>query len=613
MNIHSDLRGCFHNPPMTHETARRVQEVSYAITEILYSWIEHMEPLQNAIDSIDVVRDTPNLMEIHKDAHGDEIKKFKTMLMPIPTELGAQCNSRIIQLMNKLYNDEVRVPVELSLEDQHLGTAEMTVRSYLSQLTMLFAEVGNAAEKLRFTTVMTWNHWNRMREHIAEQAALANTPARSLGALRTRAKGAVSRIFHEGLSRSLTKRGAANIPRNHEGHLQISAPVTRLRALPPTVRDTTFDAYPTHPLDNPSHPLDAEPSPEVSTHSSSEEGCIRQNSAPGPSNPCGSVRRRVAANTGPLTFEDIDTPFADFDTMPAHQQQMEHDGRHYYHNDYESEAPQTTYSDDSAGATSNTRRHSQPVEDDRPYYHAGAQGFLGLTYGDVDILDPSEEPPATPPTQSSNETIDGEAYYGMLKHFYEMNPEKPNRDEDPELFALWYRAMALRSLEGGPPADPPEFGEHRRLETLDRVYQNTPRSREQYERDMTEFEDMRRRLQGGPPKPRPPQPRSEGREAPSPAMLRQQREHQQLVDREKNALRRSMSVGGRSAAGSTLSRSASAAGGPARRGSSRLAGIEMGASAMERSSHLSAQSTSISEGSWYDEDYEEPGPDRQLL
>ncbi|EOD44723.1 hypothetical protein UCRNP2_8567 [Neofusicoccum parvum UCRNP2] len=517
MNIHSDLRGCFHNPPMTHETARRVQEVSYAITEILYSWIEHMEPLQNAIDSIDVVRDTPNLMEIHKDAHGDEIKKFKTMLMPIPTELGAQCNSRIIQLMNKLYNDEVRVPVELSLEDQHLGTAEMTVRSYLSQLTMLFAEVGNAAEKLRFTTVMTWNHWNRMREHIAEQAALANTPARSLGALRTRAKGAVSRIFHEGLSRSLTKRGAANIPRNHEGRLQISVP------------------------------------------------------------------------------------------------QMEHDGRHYYHNDYESEAPQTTYSDDSAGATSNTRRHSQPVEDDRPYYHAGAQGFLGLTYGDVDILDPSEEPPATPPTQSSNETIDGEAYYGMLKHFYEMNPEKPNRDEDPELFALWYRAMALRSLEGGPPADPPEFGEHRRLETLDRVYQNTPRSREQYERDMTEFEDMRRRLQGGPPKPRPPQPRTEEREAPSPAMLRQQREHQQLVDREKNALRRSMSVGGRSAAGSTLSRSASAAGGPARRGSSRLAGIEMGASAMERSDHLSAQSTSISEGSWYDEDYEEPGPDRQLL
>lgn len=88
--IHRDLRGCFHVLPITYDRARRTQEVAWAITEVQASWLDHITPLQQAIRAMDVVRDTPNLSEIPKEEHGDEIKKFKRMLVyvfsPVPSQ-----------------------------------------------------------------------------------------------------------------------------------------------------------------------------------------------------------------------------------------------------------------------------------------------------------------------------------------------------------------------------------------------------------------------------------------------------------------------------------------------------------------------------------------------
>lgn len=82
--IHKDLRGCFHKTPVTYETATRVTHLVTEINKIIESWRMQMRALEHAIGLIDVKRDTPNFMELHKDLHGTEIKKFRLMLSYVP-------------------------------------------------------------------------------------------------------------------------------------------------------------------------------------------------------------------------------------------------------------------------------------------------------------------------------------------------------------------------------------------------------------------------------------------------------------------------------------------------------------------------------------------------
>lgn len=79
--IHRDLRKCFHTPNFTHDTARRAAEIAASIDEVLNIWVDHMLPLQKAIETIDVVKDTPDLMNMTKEEHGPAMKAFAKMLL----------------------------------------------------------------------------------------------------------------------------------------------------------------------------------------------------------------------------------------------------------------------------------------------------------------------------------------------------------------------------------------------------------------------------------------------------------------------------------------------------------------------------------------------------
>ncbi|KAL0256620.1 hypothetical protein SLS55_009015 [Diplodia seriata] len=79
--IHKDLRSCFHNTTVTYETANRATHIVGEINVTVDCWLGQMRALQESISKINVRRDTPpNFMELPKEVHGKEIKKFRLML-----------------------------------------------------------------------------------------------------------------------------------------------------------------------------------------------------------------------------------------------------------------------------------------------------------------------------------------------------------------------------------------------------------------------------------------------------------------------------------------------------------------------------------------------------
>ncbi|KAL1630036.1 hypothetical protein SLS54_000896 [Diplodia seriata] len=81
--IHKDLRSCFHNTTVTYETANRATHIVGEINVTVDCWLGQMRALQESISKINVRRDTPpNFMELPKEVHGKEIKKFRLMLSP---------------------------------------------------------------------------------------------------------------------------------------------------------------------------------------------------------------------------------------------------------------------------------------------------------------------------------------------------------------------------------------------------------------------------------------------------------------------------------------------------------------------------------------------------
>ncbi|KAL1647424.1 hypothetical protein SLS58_002753 [Diplodia intermedia] len=242
--IHKDLRSCFHNTTVTYETANRATHIIGEINVTVDCWLGQMRALQECIGKINVRRDTPNFMELPKEVHGREIKKFRLMLSPIPTQMGAECNAKIAGLMYRLFYDEVRDPFQHEMNaNPSPSTPERTIMSYFTQLGKQFVKAQMAAEHLHSSTLSCWEQWTAMSEEIAKQAALmqSNSPA----AVAMRAKGAVARVFHRRLRRSSSK---TNASRASSGPVEISQPIPRLQARPGSVR-TTVVGIPAHPLD----------------------------------------------------------------------------------------------------------------------------------------------------------------------------------------------------------------------------------------------------------------------------------------------------------------------------------------------------------------------------
>ncbi|KAL1623466.1 hypothetical protein SLS54_004456 [Diplodia seriata] len=242
--IHKDLRSCFHNTTVTYETANRATHIVGEINVTVDCWLGQMRALQESIGKINVRRDTPNFMELPKEVHGKEIKKFRLMLSPIPTQMGAECNAKIAGLMYRLFYDEVRDPFQHEMSgNTSPSTPERTIMTYFTQLGKQFVKAQMAAEHLHASTLACWGQWTAMSEEIAKQAALmqSNSPA----AVALRAKGAVARVFHHRLRRSQSKTDTSSAS---SGPVEISQPIPRLQARPGSVRTTVVD-IPAHPLD----------------------------------------------------------------------------------------------------------------------------------------------------------------------------------------------------------------------------------------------------------------------------------------------------------------------------------------------------------------------------
>lgn len=451
------------------------------------------------------------------------------MHRPIPTEIGAECNSKIIKLMKKLFDDEVRQPFEQLLNSQEgIHSAEVTAQSYLVVLNKNFDRVHFMAEQLHESTNTTWEHWKRMSEHIAQQAEFvrSHTPA----ALTHRTKTAMSRMFHNGLSRAHTKK--CRVPRNDAGRIQISSPIESLRQQPreANIRNTTVDI--------PAHPLDAAPENvtlEELMNSSAQFPIIGENETHegdvvGPFTPhtqfsprsfttdsggpskAQDISPSLAGNGSPKTsdssFQDNhkdspeDDPFAHWDSTADNQV----NSLEYYHKN--PNAP-IFYWNPPESQPQGRRPVSSPYEWHLPSGHATE----------------SDDRPSS--------LIDGARYYDMLREFYRMDPDKPDEDEDPELYALWYRAQALRRLEeGGPPADDMDLLEPSpAMLSIQRAYdaknkktkKEVSREREQLRQQHARLDDLDAELR---------------------IAVAEQRSGQRDAGREKKALRESMSIGG---------------------------------------------------------------------
>ncbi|KAK0663307.1 hypothetical protein DIS24_g1502 [Lasiodiplodia hormozganensis] len=535
--IHKDLRGCFHKSPVTYETATRVTHLVTEINKIIESWRMQMRALEHAIGLIDVKRDTPNFMELHKDLHGTEIKKFRLMLSPIPTQMGAECNSKIASLTFKLFVDEVRAPFQQAMDGNgNPSPAEKIITSYFNQLERQFIEARETAERLQLSTLACWEQWTEMSQEIARQAALmqSNSPA----AVALRAKGAVSRVFHQGMHRSQTKK-TSHTPRSASGRVQISQPLARIEPRPGAVRDTVV-IIPVHPLDA-CRELDA-----------AELRRIRQKIASDPSTPR-TPRERThelsvaetsnhASPASPRVQDDLSTkltrpthnqpeyghpaysryddgemeyddPFVHFDEVA--DRQAAHETLEYYHHqpDAPSLSDQFTYHSNPftrsrTSSFSDESRENPYVENDGrnknpnakffanfPQFAADHQSRIAAAEEDKNLHDDGfrsrhHHHRRRASSQPARPLIEGAPYFDILTAFYKMDPEKPDAELDPELNEVWHRAMALRRLEGGPPAE--RYGFFKPTPAMRAVQKNYERKAE---RDIQEHEKARRDME----------------------------------------------------------------------------------------------------------------------
>ncbi|EKG11035.1 hypothetical protein MPH_12038 [Macrophomina phaseolina MS6] len=438
--IHKDLRKCFHSQKVTHDTSRRAGELATSVDEVLNAWAEHMMPLQQAIDSIDVVKDTPNLVDMAKEKHGPAMKVFSKVLLPIPTEAGAECNSRVVKMMKELFDNEVRLPFEQLLSVQRsTSPAEITARGYLVVLNKSFIRISEMADLLRTSTNGTWVHWKQISEKIAKQAETART--HKSAALTQRAKSTMSRM----LSRSHTKRN--RITHNDDGHIKISSPLETITKLETTrrqprdalVRDTTVEI--------PRHPLDAAPEdtlledlvPDAGYISALELNTVYEDKdGMGPFTPHTQFSPRHPSNS----FADVSKDQAAVATG------TEDDPFIGWDNVTDNRAP-TALGIFNSSPPPDLTLHSGLRPASSPYRWSTP---FDATAQNTTASHPDSRPPSTA------FTIDGARYYNMLREFYRMDPDKPEPGEDPDLYSMWYRAHALRRLEeGGTPADTPNI------------------------------------------------------------------------------------------------------------------------------------------------------------
>lgn len=439
--------------------------------------------------------------------------------------MGAECNSKIASLTYKLFVDEVRAPFQQAMEgNENPSPAEMIITSYFNQLERQFIDAQETAERLQSSTLACWEQWTEMSEEIARQAALmqSNSPA----AVAQRAKGAVSRVFHQGVHRSQTKK-ASHTPRSASGRVQISQPLARIEPRPGAVRDTVI-IIPVHPLDA-CRELDAaelrrirqkvasDPStprtPREHTYELAETSNHASPASPRVQDDLHTERTRPTHNQlehghpahshyddGEMEYDD---PFVHFDEMADHQ--AAHETLEYYHHhpDAPSLSDQFTYRSDPfarsrTSSFSHESRENPYVENDDRNKNPGAKFFANFPQFAADhqsrvaaeeekILHNGGFRRRRASSQPARPLIEGAPYFDILTAFYKMDPDKPDAELDPELNEVWHRAMALRRLEGGPPAE--RYGFFKPTPAMRAVQKNYERKAE---RDIQEHEKAKR-------------------------------------------------------------------------------------------------------------------------
>ncbi|OJD33341.1 uncharacterized protein BKCO1_3100015 [Diplodia corticola] len=523
--IHKDLRGCFHNNPITHETANRATQIVGEINLTVNCWLGQMRALQEAIRKIDVKRDTPNFMQLHKDVHGKEIKKFRLMLSPIPTQLGAECNAKIAGLMYRLFYDEVRDPFQHEMNAKPSPSAsEQIIMSYFMQLGKQLVKVQMAAEHLNSATLTCWEQWTAMSAEIAKHAALMHS--KSPAAVALRAKGAVARVFNHGKRRSGGTKTVPARSSTSRGRVEISKPIPRPEPRRGAVRDTLV-VIPTHPLDATGE-LDED-----------ERQLIREKIASAPSTPltphfnphernrgfgCGTVQ---AGQSSPpvvqdglrwyercrpeyersrpsyVPFENAEfeetgygNPFLSVSSNNPNEETTDDVPEYFHHrpgapslsdqipSDYDLFArssslapectPRNTYeegyaSHDENAYNGNDARLFENFSQYAADHHDRAAAEYGQQEEEPQHIHNMNIPPhhhgrlrrvvSSPVPSSGRPSIEGVSSYGTLTAVHKTNPFKPDANHYPERNEIWNRAMTLRRLEGGPPAEPPEIFE----------------------------------------------------------------------------------------------------------------------------------------------------------
>lgn len=447
--------------------------------------------------------------------------------------MGAECNLKIASLTYKLFVDEVRAPFQQAMDGNgNPSPAEKIITSYFNQLERQFIDARETAERLQSSTLACWEQWTEMSQEIARQAALmqSNSPA----AVALRAKGAVSRVFHQGVHRSQTKK-ASHTPRSASGRVQISQPLARIEPRPGAVRDTVV-IIPVHPLDA-CRELDAAELRRIRQKVASDPStpgtpCERTHKLAETSNHASPASPRVQDdlrtehtrptykqleyghpvhsnyNDGEMEYDD---PFVHFDERADHQ--AAHEALEYYHHqpDAPSLSDQFTHHSNPfvrsrTSSFSDESRENPYVENDDRNKKPGAKFFANfpqfaadhqsrIAAEEEDILHNDgfrrrRRRRRRASSQPARALIEGAPYFDILTAFYQMDPEKPDAELDPELNEVWHRAMALRRLEGGPPAE--RYGFFKPTPAMRAVQKNYERKAE---RDIQEHEKAKRDME----------------------------------------------------------------------------------------------------------------------